>query len=324
MSKIAGLRTHLISSFFFLLQWALQIDASQMQNYRLAVRKRKSVGAFDAVVNSYGSMPECTQGPRAFAASVCQVVFKHLRIGIPSLTAAMLKTPREIWTDKPFRKTVGDYLGKNGPQYKQAYTVMQAMRAHNNHGAAVPLDDEPIAKFCISVLNRSTDLCWSEAGSSGSKDKKNAAYLCERFYTMIPRTGAAWKWLINGDVYSSMREDFGGLFSFEQGVPFKFPDGIVARPNYPYVSIAANTTASGTGSMANIHVLEAESEHVQVNSQSKMVQLRDLINELGGVRGTDGAMYLPTPIYHASRTLLPVRPRVTVPFPLSLASLTFP
>lgn len=76
------------------------------------------------------------------------------------------------------------------------------------------------------------------------------------------------------------------------------------------VSIAANATATGSGSVANVHVLLSESEIMHAGHKAKVLQFRDLLNDLAGVPGKDGAMYLPTPIYDASRVLIPVSLKV--------------
>lgn len=298
--------TDFLFSFFLLQQWAVEVDPSTVFNWRLLVRNRKSIGPLDGVVNHYGSKKECVQGLRAFRASVCQVVMRHLRIGLPNLAAAMTSRPKEDWADKDFKKRSSEFLSKSGSQFKQAYKMMQAMRAVRNHGKPTPTDSDELSKFCINVCANSTDLGWSEAGSSVTKDQKNAVWLCERFYTMIPKKGAAWKWLISPDVYTSMREDFGGLFSLQQGVPFAYADGMTARPDQPYVSVSANATASGSGSAANVHVLLSESGSIQANMKAKMLQFRDLLDEIAGIPGQGGALYLPGPVYHASQPLLQV------------------
>lgn len=272
------------------------------------MKLRTSVGAFDALVTYYGSQPKCHQGLQGLQADAVGTVFKHLRIGIPSLNAAMIRTPKEKWADKTFQKTVPDYLGNKGPQYLQAYKVLQAMRQLRNRQVALSAGfTDPLSLFCINVLANSTCFDWAEPRTGTATDRKNALALCERFYAMIAKTGSSYKWLINSDVYTSMREEFGGLFSFEKGVPFAFPDGIIARPDHAFVSIAAKATATGSGSVANVHVLLADSESMQIDLADKVIQFRDLLDELAGVTGPGDALYLPAPIYAASRVILPVR-----------------
>lgn len=124
-------------------------------------------------------------------------------------------------------------------------------------------------------------------------------------------------WLQDPAIYVPARETFGGAFHYSG--TFDYADGRDERDPGEFPSIVDGATATGLGSLQNIHVLYGQSMAVEADLGAKLLQVRDLIDDIGGIPGPADTVALAGPIYHGSNHLLQVRCLKTVPCFRSLA-----
>lgn len=299
------IRLKWLNNYFSLhLQWISEIDNTSQFQRREKFQSRISIGPFDSVVEHYAS--KYVPGKRKFIAKVCATLFDEMRGGLFCLTNAINLRPLEVW-NKAFEEEHAEYA-VGGSEWVKVKKCLFDLRAHvNDNTQPKPSDeDSELLIFVIKALEQSCHPGWKSVTQQSYADGTDASRLIERYVSFTKATGgSAAAWLTDPAVYVPARETFGGIF--HQSGTFDFADGRTERENVDFPSIVDDATATGSGSLQNIHVLLGQSMVVEASLGAKMIQLRDLINDIGGVPGPGGSPNLPGPIYKDSIQLLQVR-----------------
>lgn len=238
------------------------------------------------------------------------VIMGQVRGGLANLCNQMNLRPMEKF-DKQWCAEFPNFA----PQGSDWYKVKSLVGDLRNHLLDTSLpkptdEDMPLLTFALKALENGCHPGWKAASTQAYADGTYASRLIERFFTMTKvkgRSGSAYAWLTDPAVYTTTREVFGGIF--HKSGTFDYTDTLTERDDSTaYASITDGATASGSGSLDNIHVLLSKSQTIETRLFPKVIKIRDLIDEIAGIPGPGDTIALPNHIFVLSEPLLQVCP----------------